>query len=93
MNNSKRGRSLLHRVTDRLQLGPQASIPSQTEVHDGVTPDRAPARFWTGRLGLRLGSLSSRHEIGASLTIFPNLIAAQTNYGTLATVTENVVDG
>jgi hypothetical protein len=47
---------------------------------------RAPASTCTGRTGQRLGSLSGRHEIGATLTISPNLIATKTNYVALATV-------
>jgi hypothetical protein len=50
------------------------------------TRGRAPASTCTGRTGQRLGSPSGRHEIGATLTISPNLIATKTNYVALATV-------
>jgi hypothetical protein len=55
-----------------------------------LTHGRSPASLCTGRLGQRQGSPGGRHEIGATLTISPNLIAAKTNYVALATVAVSI---
>ena len=65
---------------------PRISNSLHAQVHDDGSARSTPTRFWTGRLGLWLGSPSGGHEIGAILTISPNLIAAKTNYVALATV-------
>jgi hypothetical protein len=65
---------------------PRISNSLHAQVHDDGSARSTPARFWTSRLGLWLGSPSGGHEIGATLTISPNLNAAKTNYEALATV-------
>jgi hypothetical protein len=50
----------------------------------------APASHCTGRLGQWPALLSGGHQIGASSSISPNLIARTTNYWALATVTESI---
>jgi hypothetical protein len=86
LTNCERVLSLFNTVTDTLLKSPPTSKSSQGEVHDGGGRRDAPARIWTGRLGLWLGSPSGGHEIGASLSISPNLIATRINYIALATV-------
>jgi hypothetical protein len=66
-------------VADGLQKAPLISISSHGQVHDDGERSRAPVSHCTGRLRQRLGSPSSRHEIGATLIISPNLIASKTN--------------
>jgi hypothetical protein len=90
LSNSERALSLFNTVTDTLLKSPPTSKSSQGEVHDGGGRRDAPARFWTGRLGLWLGSPSGGHEIGVTMIISPNLIAFIINYGALATVAVSI---
>jgi hypothetical protein len=86
LTNCERALSLFNLVTDTLLKSPPTSKSSQGEVHDGGGRRDAPARSWTGRLGLWLGSPSGGHEIGVTMIISPNLIATKTSYVALATV-------
>ena len=90
LSNSERALSLFNTVTDTLLKSPPTSKSSQGEVHDGGGRRDAPARSWTGRLGLWLGSPSGGHEIGVTMIISPNLIALIINYGALATVAVSI---
>jgi hypothetical protein len=86
LTNCERAFSLFNTVTDVcIKVLPLLSILS-LKSPTLFTRSRAPASTYAGRSGQRLGSPSGRHEIGASLTISPNLIATKTNYIALATV-------
>jgi hypothetical protein len=86
LTNCERALSLFNTVTDTLLKSPPTSNSLHAHVHDDGSAGSTPARFWTDRLGLWLGSPSGGHEIGVTMIISLDLIALIINYGALATV-------